>query len=92
MTLALENGTKPDGLQTKVHDLFGNKDIVMIGDYTLSMEDFLSLAAYALNNTDLKKDDPRLQFVEHVRNMEVVEGWDEGGKKLLSKVPVLQRR
>ena len=82
MSLRLNRGTNPDGLTAKTMGV--GDEVVFLGDYQISMEDFLILAHYVLTNSNLTKDDPRLQFVESVRNMEVVEGYTTivGGKEL----------
>lgn len=71
MSLALEYGTKPHGL--RVHTLGFRPEIVEIGDYQLSIEDFLLTAFYVLTNTNLTNNDQRLQFVKSIQNMHVVE-------------------
>lgn len=85
MSLVLDRGTKPDGLQAKT---FGVDDeVVFLGDYKITMEDFLVLAHYVLTNSNLTEDDPRLQFVESVRGMAVVKDYPVtiGGKELDTK-------
>lgn len=71
--MMLERGTKPKNLEVKTWG-FG-KDVVHFGDYEVSIEDFLIAAHYVLTNTNLTENDPRLQFIECVRSMQVVEGW-----------------
>jgi hypothetical protein len=48
----------------------------------IPLEHFLAVVEYVLGNTNLKKDDPRLEFIERIRNSKVVEGYPEivGGK------------
>lgn len=55
---------------------------VNIGDIELSTEDVLSIAFYALTNTDLVEGDPRLGFLRILQAMEVVEGYNAGSKRL----------
>lgn len=74
MSLSLNQGTKPEGLEVKSRSI--TDDTIVIGDYEISMRDFLAAAYYALTNTNLKSaEDPRLQFVKCVASMMVVEGF-----------------
>ncbi len=90
MSMTLDNGTIPKGLDVQVHDMDGDgKDVVMIRDYVLSMKDFLFLAAYALTNTDLKEDDPRLRFVEFVQQLQYEKGFNgDDTTRLVSETPL----
>ncbi len=90
MSLALNLGTKPEGLEIKTWgDMLGPDPLqtIHLGEYEISMVDFLYAAAYVLTNTNLEKNDPRLQFVEYIRAMKVIEGYHPGGKRLKSDVP-----
>lgn len=81
MSLILNNGTKPKDLYTKSYPSSrGGK--VIIGEYTLSMTDFIGLAEYVLTNTDLGRGDPRRKFVEWVKKLVQTEGYNPGGKRL----------
>ena len=51
-------------------------------DVYLNMEDFLAAALYFLSNTDLLKDDPRVEFVKIVKKLEVLPGRNKGKKML----------
>ena len=84
MSLELNQGTVPNALWTKVHDYTeGGKTVVCVGEYEISLVDFLALAEYALTNTDLDHaDDPRLRFVERVAKMKEVPGFNKGYKRL----------
>lgn len=53
------------------------KQLLMLGDYEIPMEDFCELALYVLTNTDLDKDDPRVALVDRVRAMKVVDGYNK---------------
>ena len=61
--------------------------VVHLGEYEISMKDFLCTAEYVLTNTDLEVDDPRLQFVRCVKSMEIVNGYNPDGKRLKANVP-----
>jgi hypothetical protein len=87
MTLLLERGTQPEGLGVKtLGGPLGN--IVFLGNYQISLEDFLFAAEYVLTNTNLKSNDPRLQFVKCVKSMKKVEGFGSGGKRLEVREPM----
>lgn len=83
--MILERGTKPKNLEVKTWGL--GSDVVFFGDYEISIEDFLIAAHYVLTNTNLSKNDPRLQFVECVRSMQVTEGFPilSGGEEIKTK-------
>jgi len=49
-------------------------DIVRMLGYEISMTDFLIATHYVLTNSNLRKNDPRPQFVECVRSMEAKDG------------------
>lgn len=72
MSLSLEHGTKPHGTMVKTGQV-PTRDIVQIGEYELSIEDFLLAAFFVLTNTNLTSDDQRLQFVKSIQDMRVVE-------------------
>lgn len=83
MSLCLNRGTKPAGLEIKTWW----PKTVHLGDYEISIEDFLIAAKYVLTNTDLEPDDPRLQFVKCVQSMRETDGYNPSGKRLASSVP-----
>lgn len=79
MSLMLENGTEPHGLSAKT--FFADK--VFLGQYEISMEDFLELAWYVLTNVNLTgPEDPRLRFLERLYRTGKVEGWGGKGERL----------
>jgi hypothetical protein len=80
MSLILSGpGTTPEGLVVTT-SLDGTK--VYVGAYCITMEDFLVMAAYALGNTDLLPNDPRIEFVRRAALLFSVEGFNPGGKRL----------
>ena len=83
MTLLLNRGTEPKNLSIKTFGLgFGNLDnTVFLGEYKISMEDFLFAAEYVLTNTNLGPNDPRIQFVTSVMSMIKVEGYNGPGTR-----------
>jgi len=73
MSISLVHGTKPAGLEVKTWGpIFRN--IVFLGDYEISMEDFLFAVEYVLTNADLEPDDPRIDFVKRVQLMQEAPG------------------
>jgi hypothetical protein len=89
MPLILDQGTKPDGLAIKVWDLKSRGNIVFLGDYEITMKDFVDAAEYVLTITDLEPDDPRLQFVKYVQSIREVEGYNAGRKRLESPITLV---
>lgn len=69
MSLILSDA-KPSNLQIKTWGT-GPEEIVYLGEYKIPIKDFLCAACYVLTNTDLRKNDPRLQFKKCVRSMRV---------------------
>jgi hypothetical protein len=61
----------------------GSPGMVRVGQYHMSLEDFLELAHYVLVITDLTEDDPRRQFVEAVRQMREIPGYNGSHAKRL---------
>ena len=82
MSLLLQRGTKPDGLRVTAQ----LTNVVSIGNYEISLDDFLIVAEYVLTNTDLVPNDHRLQFVKCVKSMKEVKGYNKGRKRLESSL------
>ena len=82
MSLVLVLGTKPYGLTVKTHGFGSLGNTVFLGDYEISLEDFLYTAEYVLTNTDLEKDDPRLKFVKYIQSMKEVDGYMPNRRRL----------
>lgn len=76
MSLSLSRDTDPHDLYVKTWGMLNGKDEVIIGDYSISIEDFFDVVVYVLTNTDLRPDDPRRLFVETVKQMILVKGWN----------------
>lgn len=53
----------------------------------IPMKDFVLLVQYVLTNTDLNKDDPRLALVEAIMETAVINGYNEGHKRLDIRIP-----
>lgn len=82
MSLHLAN-SKPDDLEIKTWGpLLGDENTVYLGDYEISLTDFLEAAAYVLQNTSLMENDPRLEFVLKVQDMNIVDGFNKGESRL----------
>ena len=82
MSLSLDQGTKPAGLEIRTCDFGSLRNTVYLGNYEISLRDFLVAVAYVLTNTDLEPNDPRLQFVRYVQSMGEVDGYNHGQKRL----------
>lgn len=78
MSLLLNRGTIPEVL-VKTHGT--GIEEVFLGDYEISMSDFMDAAHYVLTNSDLKPNDPRRGFVERVKTMREVDGYNAGEKR-----------
>ena len=89
MSLVLEMGTRPTGLGVKTFGLDSMGNTVHLGDYEITIEDFLVAAEYVLTNTDLDPNDPRLQFVKCVQSMKEVGGYNPGRKRLEASEPAV---
>lgn len=89
MSLRLVLGTKPANLEIKTFGFGPMGNTVYLGDYEVSLEDFLVAAKYVLTNTDLEPNDPRLQFVRCVQSMKEVEGYNPNREHLESSVPAV---
>lgn len=92
MSITLDLGTKPAGLNIKTWGVGPLGNTVFLGDYEISIEDFLIAANYVLTNTDLEPNDPRLQFVKCVRLMKKVDSHNSDRKRLESSVPAVLLR
>ncbi len=71
MSMLLNRGTTPKDLEVKTYDA----DFVILGDYKLSLFDFLAAVEYVLENANLETGDLRLEFLEKMQNAGVVPGW-----------------
>lgn len=90
MSLCLGLGTKPAGLEIKTYGFGSMGNTVHLGDYKISLQDFLMATEYVLTNTDLEPNDPRLQFMKCVQSMKQTDGYSPGRKRLeASEPPVL---
>lgn len=87
MSLLLNNGTKPDGVEIKTFGFGTMQGIIYLGDYEISLSDFLCAAKYVLSNTDLEPNDPRLQFVKCIRETREIGGYNPSKMRLESTVP-----
>ncbi|MEK7664306.1 MAG: hypothetical protein AAB340_02645 [Patescibacteria group bacterium] len=89
MSLILSMGTQPAGLKVQTFEFGSMGNTVHLGDYEISIEDFLVVAKYVLTNTDLDSNDPRLQFVKCVQSMKEVKGYNSGQKRLAASEPAV---
>jgi hypothetical protein len=91
MSLKLAQGTKPLNLEIKTYGLppcARTPTMVYLGDYEISMEDWIEATMYVLTNTDLVTDDPRLPFLERLKKLEVSQGFNPNAKRLDFKEPI----
>lgn len=84
MSLTLDLGTTPAGLSVKTFGFGQMGNTVYLGEYEISLEDFLIMSHYVLTNTDLESNDPRRQFVECVKEMQEVSGFNAPATRLRS--------
>ena len=89
MSLILKMGTQPAVLEVKTFGFGSMGNTVHLGDYEITIEDFLVATEYVLTNTDLVSNDPRLQFVKCVQSMKGVAGWNPGRKRLKASEPAI---
>lgn len=82
-------GTQPAGLEVKTFGFGSMGNTVHLGDYEISIEDFLVAAEYVLTDTDLEPNDPRLQFVKCVQSMKQADGYNPGRKRLEASEPAV---
>lgn len=85
MSFSLCNGTRPNGLLVKTFGL--SEEVVFLGEYQLSLNDFLAAVRYVLTNADLIPGDPRLAFIAWVRRLEAAPGWNRDGTRLAVRNP-----
>jgi len=84
VSLVLNQGTRPVGLEIKTFGFGSDADVVVLGDYEISFADFLSAAKYVLTNTDLMPNDPRIRFVMEVQLMTIGQGYNPGGQRFVT--------
>ena len=82
MSLSLDLGTEPKGLEVKTYGI-ESLPHVRIGDYEISMKDFRYMVEYVMTNTDLLPDDPRISLQESIENMIVSDGYNPDGKRFI---------
>lgn len=73
MSLILSRAN-PSG--TMVKTLIAPPGIVQIGPIEMPIEEFCMAAMYVLTNTDLEPVDPRLEFVEDVKRLTRIKGFN----------------
>ncbi len=74
---------KPEALEVKT---YGDDQTVFLRmknqEIEIDFSDFFAMALYVLTNTDLKQDDPRLNFLEIAKRMSLVDGFTKGQQRL----------
>jgi len=83
MSLAFPNAI-PRDLEIKSHpNIPGHEnETVRIGEYHMSLSDFLVMAEYVLTNTDIVPNDPRVKFLERIKRAEPIPGWNPGNQRI----------
>lgn len=81
MTLKLVNSekditAKTDSGRDEVRFVFDG------GRLAIDLTDFCALVEYVLTSTDLMAVDPRLELLRKIAELNVVEGYNPGGKRL----------
>jgi len=70
------------GLKVETGFVGSMKGMVVIGDFAISLPEFLKIVEYVLINTDLEPGDPRLEFLRKIGSVEEVDGFNPGQKRL----------
>lgn len=93
MSIQLTSGTFPHGLDVRTYSSrlsptvdtwHGSGGTVRIGQYLLSMRDFIEVARYALTNSNLEgESDPRVAFVKQLAKMKLGEGFGDSSAQRL---------
>ena len=52
------------------------ENAINFGDYRIPMNDFCYAVIYALTNSDLYPNDPRLDLIEKIKKSTIVDGWN----------------
>jgi len=73
MTITLDQGTRPDGLETKTVFLFA--DSLRLGDYAISLDDCLALFQFVLQQTFLSEAKLTWHFWKYFQNVKIGEGY-----------------
>lgn len=70
-----------DGQEIQVMTPLGHS-VVTIGEYDMSLQDFLDMFEYVMQNTDLIPNDPRLRLIEKVKKARQVAGYNQGKQRI----------
>lgn len=72
-----------DGKPVNVGTMLGHSlPGVMVDGLDLSVDAVMEIAYYAMTNTDLVPNDPRLEWLERLKKLQKVEGWNPEGTRL----------
>ena len=79
-----------NGVELRIGEHDGDPDMVRLNDHEISMEDFFIAAKRIIEGLDLFENDSRLQFVECIKSMEIVDGFNSGEKRLEASSPLFR--
>jgi len=57
------------------------------GNAAIPDDEFCKIIKYFLTNYDLVPDDPRIGLIEFIKDLKVVDGWNEGRRRLKRQKP-----
>jgi hypothetical protein len=85
MSISLDRGTAPKG--TEVRTRIGLFGAIHLGEIEMTLEDFACFTYYVMVTEDLTgPDDPRLQLLKSLQEMEKVQSMNVGKERLDSEV------
>ena len=87
MSLVME-GVKPKPIEASTFTIFDGEIDLRIGGHQIPLEDFRFLVMYVMCNSNISPNDPRLELLEDLRSLIVIE--DEYGKRLSGLRPLAQ--
>ncbi len=76
MSLEVKDRFSQKGIYVKSGSL-SDGDYITIGNNTFTMKDFLLIIYYVLTNTDLRENDPRLEFSEQLKLLKIIDGYNK---------------
>lgn len=68
------------------------KNAIEFGEYTIPIEDFVLAVEYALTNSDLYENDPRLKLIKRIKNSDIVDGWNKATEPNCKRIILKDRK